>query len=573
MKRIWQVATPITDEYQNKFPEVNPIILQLLYNRGLHTQAAVDEFTNPDYGQDSHDPFLFRHMHVAVDRIMAAIAAGEQITVHGDYDADGVSATVVMVSVLHALGANVDVYIPHRMTEGYGLNDNTIDELSDKGTKLIITVDCGISNKAEVDRAKATGIDVIVTDHHEEPPELPDALAIINPSVAADSYPFRKLAGSGVAFKVAQALVQQDNGTKLKEGFEKWLLDVVAIGTIADMVPLVGENRTMAKYGLVVLRKTKRPGLQALAEVARLRLSSIDSSGVAFGIVPRLNAAGRIDHANTAYELLITEDPTEAQSVAENLEANNKKRQRMTERMVGESKKQIGDPGDQKILFAMGENWSAGLVGLVAGRLMDQFDRPVLVMGNRDGEIMGSGRSIPAFDITAGLVKSREYLDRYGGHAAACGFTLKPGAYDDFVQSMTKLASAAISSEDMAKRLTIDARIPLSDISWEIINTLEQFEPFGQGNPQVRLLAEGLTVDDFEKVGTDGKHLRMQVSQGDSHKKIIAFGFGQTWGNELKLGDVVDAVFELSVNEWNGNREMQLKLVDMKHSQAYYEHD
>lgn len=567
MKRIWQVTEPITDEYKNSFPEVHPIILQLLYNRGLRDQARIDEFTNPDYGQDSHNPFLFRHMRVAVDRIFTAIKAGEKITVHGDYDADGVSATVVMVEVLRALGADVCVYIPHRMTEGYGLNENTVDELAANGTRLIITVDCGISNKAEVAVAKEKGIDCIITDHHEEPPELPEALAIINPSVAADNYPFRTLAGSGVAFKVAQALVQQDNGEKLKEGFEKWLLDVVAIGTIADMVPLVGENRTMAKYGLVVLRKTKRPGLRALATASRLQLSSIDSSGVAFGIVPRLNAAGRIDHANTAYQLLITEDPTEARSVAEHLEEDNKKRQRMTERMVAESKKQIGNPGDQRILFAMGNDWSAGLVGLVAGRLMDQFERPVLVMGNRDGEIMGSGRSIPAFDITAGLVKSREYLDRYGGHAAACGFTLKPGVYENFVKRMSELAQEAITPEAMVKRLSIDSRIRLSDISWEIINALEQFEPFGQGNPAVRFLGEGLVVDDFQKVGRDGKHLRMMVSQDGQTKKIIAFGFGQSWGNVLKLGDMIDVVFELSVNEWNGHREMQLKLIDMKHTQ------
>ncbi len=564
MKRVWQVAEKISDEYKNKFPEVNPVILQLLYNRGLTTQAAIDEFTNPDYGQDSHDPFLFRQMRGAVDRILAAIANGEKITVHGDYDADGVSATVIMVSTLQALGADVDVYIPNRMSEGYGLNDSTVTELAQRKTKLIITVDCGISNKAEIALARKHGMDVIVTDHHEEPPELPDALAIINPSVSADTYPFRHLAGSGVAFKVAQALVQADTDQKLKEGFEKWLLDVVAIGTIADMVPLIGENRTMARYGLIVLRKTRRPGLQALAEVARLKLESLNSGGVAFGIVPRLNAAGRIDHANTAYELLMTEDPAEAQTVAENLEASNKERQRMTERMVQESKKQIGDPGNKKILFAIGDDWSPGLVGLTAGRLMDQFDRPVLVMGDREGEIMGSGRSIAAFDITAALVQSREYLDRYGGHAAACGFTLKPDSYDAFTARIAELAESQITDADMVKHLSIDARVSLSDITWEVINQLEGFEPFGQGNPPVRLLAERLTVDDFQKVGADGKHLRMQVSQHDRHKKIIAFGFGQSWGNELKLGDQIDAVFELSVNEWNGNREMQLKLIDMK---------
>ncbi|MFZ6035930.1 MAG: single-stranded-DNA-specific exonuclease RecJ [Patescibacteria group bacterium] len=564
MSKIWQIAPPISEDVRNAFPEVLPLVLQLLHNRGLKTQREIDEFLNPDYGENTHDPFLFRHMDRAVQRIMTAIQRGERITVHGDYDADGVCATVIAVSVLRALGADVTVYIPHRMTEGYGLNANTVNELAAQGTTVIVTVDCGVSNKAEVVQAQQRGIDVIITDHHEEPPELPPAYAIINPSVAADTYPFRTLAGSGVAFKLAQALVRRDGGVKLKEGFEKWLLDVVAIGTIADMVPLVGENRTLAKYGLIVLQKTKRLGLRALAEYSRFPLESVDSAGVAFGIVPRLNAAGRIDHANTAFELLMCEDTGEAQRVAESLEKNNKERQRMTEQMVQESKRQLGDVGDERILFAIGDDWSAGLVGLVAGRLMDHYDRPVIVMGNRGGEIMGSGRSIAPFDITAALVKSRAYLDRYGGHASACGFTLKPGMLEQFKASMRSLAGQAISPHDMTKRLAIDAAVSLGDITWDIVTALEGFEPFGQGNPAVRFAARQLRVADFQKVGTDGKHLRLHVEQDGVTKKLIAFGYGNSWGNELAIGDMIDAVFELAVNEWNGNRELQLKLVDIQ---------
>ncbi|MCH7492269.1 single-stranded-DNA-specific exonuclease RecJ [Patescibacteria group bacterium] len=564
MDRKWIVAKKITEEFKHQFPEINPIILQLFYNRGLKSQEAIDEFTNPDYGRDVHDPFLFRDMKKAVARIFKAIENKELITIHGDYDADGVSATVILVSIFKALDMKVDVYIPHRMSEGYGLNKNTVEELSNKGTKLIITVDCGISNKAEVELATKLGIDVIITDHHEEPPKLPRAIALINPSMSEEKYPFKKLSGTGVAFKLAQAIVKHDGGKKLKEGIEKWLLDVVAIGTIADMVPLTGENRTLVKYGLKVLHKTRRRGIRELVNTTHLKLETLDSNGVAFGIVPRLNAAGRVDHANTAYELLMVEGVEESKKAAEGLEKNNKLRQKMTEKMVYESKKQIGEVGERKILFAMKEEWSAGLVGLVAGRLSDFYNRPVLIMGVREGEVIGSGRSIPAFDITAALVKSSEYLNRYGGHAAACGFTVKAGQLDQFKDKMAGLADQLIKDDNMQPRLPIDGEAKLSDIGWDLVKQLDDFEPFGMGNSQVYFVTYGLAVEDLQKVGNDGKHLRLMVKQGEATKKIIAFGFGRTWGNQLKIGDMIDAVYEVSVNEWNGRRELQLKLVDLK---------
>lgn len=566
MKRTWQLAEKITQDFKNQFPEINPIVLQLLYNRGRTTQAEIDEFLNPDYGQDIHDPFLFREMGKAVDRIFQAIEAKELITVHGDYDADGVCATVIVTSVLKALGASVNVYIPHRMSEGYGLNSKSVAELAKQGTKLIVTVDCGISNHLEIDEARVLGVDVVVTDHHEAPPKLPRAVALVNPNVPGETYPFKKLAGSGVAFKLAQAIISRDQGKRVRDGFEKWLLDLVAIGTIGDCVPLVGENRTLSRYGLVVLRKTKLVGLRELAEHARINLESVDSIGVSFGIVPRLNAAGRIDHANTAYELLSTVDEAHAAEVAEKLEGTNKQRQRTTEQMLNESKRQVGQVGDERLLHAIGPGWSAGLVGLVAGRLMDEYSRPVLVMGERDGEVVGSGRSIPAFDVTAALIKSSEYLDRYGGHAAACGFTVKHGQAQAFIEKMKALAAAAITPQDMVKRLFIDAELKLKSVEWDLVAQLEGFEPFGEGNKAVRFLSTAVEVTDLQKVGADSKHLRLVVQQGGDSRKLIAFGSGQTWGNELKIGDMIDVVYELSIHEWNGNRDLQLKLVDLRFS-------
>lgn len=567
MTKKWLVAKKIGEDLKKQFPEIDPVALQLLNNRGLATQQSIDEFLHPDYGRDVHDPFAFRDMDRAVMRISKAIAAGEKITVHGDYDADGVSATAIMVTVLKALGAQIHVHIPHRSLEGYGLSEKTVHELDKNGTKLIVTVDCGIASQKEVALANSKGIDVIVTDHHEQQPELPPAFAIINPQVEESGYPFRGLSGSGVAFKLAHALCIRDGGKRLKEGFEKWLLDLVAIGTITDCMPILGENRTLVKYGLVVLRKTRRLGIQELVKQIGITQESLDSNAVGFMIGPRLNAAGRLEHANTAYELLLTEDREEAERIAVGLGKTNQDRQRMTEKIVSLAKKQIGEVKDEKILFAIGDGWIPGIVGLVAGRLLEEYSRPVLIMGAKEnGEIVGSGRSIPSFDVTRALIETRDLLDHFGGHAVACGFSLSSGKLDDFKKRMTKLAEAKIKTGDMVKCIQIDTEVRLKEVNWGLVELLNQFEPFGEDNTQPRFVAYGLTVMDLQKVGNDGKHLRLVVKHDEEIEKIIAFGIGNTWGNQLKIGDVVDVVFELSIHEWNGNREIQLKLVDIKNS-------
>ncbi len=567
MKKKWLVVKSITDELKNKFPEINPIILQLLHNRKLETQEAIDEFLNPDYGQDIHDPFLFQDMKKAVDRIFSAIENGEKITVHGDYDADGVCASAVAVLTLQALGADVNVYIPHRMTEGYGLNDNTVDELEKIGTKLVVTVDCGIANKDEIKHAGNKGIDVIVTDHHVEPPEIPDAFAIINPHLSREEYPFKLLAGAGVAFKLAQALIQQDGGKKIKDGFEKWLLDLVAIGTIGDMVPLIGENRTLCRYGMIVTRKSRRVGIHALVESSRFELEDIDTYNLSFGIVPRLNAAGRLDHANTAYKLLITDDSAEAKELAKDLEETNKERQRITEKLMKASREQVEVSDDKKLLYAIGEGWELGVVGLVAGRLSDEFSRPALVMGIRGDEVVGSGRSIPSFDITEALVGCRNLLERFGGHAAACGFTLQRKNVDSFIECMEKTAQQQITDEQLVKSIQIDVALSLADVSWELVESLETFEPFGTGNTRSRFVTYGLEITELRTVGKGDKHMKLVVRQGDTYRKIIAFGFSEQWKDQLNVGDSIDGVYEASFNEWNGNRELQLKLLDVRLSE------
>jgi single-stranded-DNA-specific exonuclease len=576
----WKIAEPISEEFRNKFPEIDPVILQLLANRGIKTQEQIDEFLYPDYGPDIHDPFLFLDMEKAVERVFRAVEKGEKITVHGDYDADGVCSALIVVSTLEALGAKVEVYLPHRELEGYGLNMQTVLEFGKRGVNLIITTDCGISNREEIKRAVRLGMEVIVTDHHAEPPNLPEeAFAIINPHLAREKYPFRDLSGAGVAFKFAQAILRGQKVRKLEnqkmmiddpEAFEKWLLDLTAIATIADIVPLLGENRTIVKYGLIVLNKTKRLGLKKLIDSLSLNKAKLlDARNVAFQIGPRLNAAGRIDHANQAYELLKTSDENEVDKLVAALNKTNEERQTLSERVTAEAKEKIGEEvGERKVLFALGEGWPIGIVGLVAGKIADNFWRPTFVMTEREGKIEGSGRSIPDFDIMAGLHEAKEFLARYGGHAGACGFTLRNKRdYKNFKKALEQAAERQLAGRELAPTLDIDAEVKLEKINWELFELLEKFSPFGKGNERPRYLGRGLTVESFEGVGNNGNHLRINLSHNNGlRKKFIGFCFGD-WCEKLKAGDKIDVVFEVDVNEWNGNRELQMKIIDLKHSE------
>lgn len=571
MLKKWQIAPPISAEFINQFPEIPPLVLQLMHNRGLLTQKAIDEFLNPDYGQDIFDPFLFKDMAKAVAEIFSTIEKKEKIVVYGDYDADGVCGLVILTETLSALGGQVEVYIPHREKEGYGLNLAAVQELAKAGNKLIITTDCGVTNLKETALANELGLRVIITDHHQPAPELPPALALINPKVVGEEYPFTELAGVGVAYKLVQALVEEDKknspvgGKKLLAGFEKWLLDLVAIGTIADISPLLGENRTIVKYGLVVLNKTRRLGLKILIEEAGLE-GEINTQNIAFQLAPRFNAAGRLNHANVVYKMLTTASSKEARSLAEELNRTNQERQRLTDQIITEIRNAWGEiDAKEKVLFAIGDSWPVGVVGLVAGKLCDEFYRPVLVMTRLSGQITGSGRSIAEFNITDALAKANGLLSRFGGHSQACGFTIeKEESLEKFKAKLIKVAEKELKGKDLSPRLEVDAAVPLKEINWDIFEQLAKFEPFGEDNKQPRFLALGEEVFNFQPVGNDGKHLRIFL-KGDIGKiyKTIGFCFGN-WCQKLKVGDKIDIVFEVDVNEWNGNRELQFKIVDLR---------
>mgnify|MGYP003966001361 FL=1 len=563
MSYIWKLPQKPSKEFIDKFPELHPIVVQLLYNRNLKTQKEIDEFLSPDYSKDVHDPHLFKDMEKACQRIYKAIKNKELITVYGDYDADGVSSAVILRSVLKNLKANVEVYLPHRAKEGYGLNKKAVEELAKK-SKVVITCDCGISNYEEVDIANEKGLDVIITDHHTVPEKLPKALAIIHPQVD-EKYPFKFLAGGGVAFKLAQALLshaKNDLSAKEKEINEKWLLDMVALATVADMVPLLGENRTLVKYGMLVLKKTQRLGMKKLIEIANLDVSKIDTRSIGFSLAPRINAAGRMDHANLAYYLMIEEDEDKAIQLAKDLNQSNLDRQKLTERIVREAKAQKINEDDSLLTF-YNPDWSSGLTGLVAGRLAREHSRPVFVMTKVDENIVGSGRSVPEFNIIEALQDNEELLIKYGGHPQACGFSMDPVKQEEFIKVMKENAANKLKDVQFISKLEVELGIDFEDISWDLVDLLEKFRPYGQKNPEPLFMSTGLSVTSLRQVGNDGKHLKLEVSKGNKKKGAIAFGMGKM---SLELGDKIDIVYNLSINQWNGNREIQLIIKDIKNN-------
>ena len=568
---------PVGTELEEKFPEISPIILQLLYNRKLTEQRDIDAFLSANYDDYIHDPFLFKDMESALERLFSAVRNREKVMIYGDYDADGVCSTTILWKALQALGLESDTYIPFREGEGYGLNQAVAERITTQGYQLVITVDCGISNAKEITYLKEQGIETIVLDHHEEPLARPPALAIINPSLSDSGYPPIRLCAAGVAYKFVQAIISyQDkinSPVKLPDGFDKWLLDLVAIATVGDIMPLIDENRIFVKYGLMVLSKTRNLGLARLMEMINNK-NELDAEYLGWRIVPRLNAAGRINHASVAFNLLVAKDEAEADKWVECLEKNNRDRQQITEKIVSEAVAKLEDLTDeQKIIFIAGDGWPAGVVGLVAGKLSDRYHRPALVFArneeNGSVKYSGSGRSIEEFDITAGLKECHEFLARYGGHPQACGLTiLGEDNYLKFKDKMSLLAAEKLTGVVLIPAINIEAEIRLSDINWQLLDELDKFEPFGEANERPLFSAKKLIIEQAQTVGADGKHLKVQVSQEGSPNihKLIGFSFGD-WCAKLSAGEEIDIIFELGVNEWNGNREIQLKIVDLRKSE------
>ncbi len=567
----WNLAKAITDKELEQYPEVNPVVLQLLFNRNLQNQKELDEFMTPEYSQDIHDPYLFNDMQKAVDRLIKAKKNKERVCIFGDYDVDGVCGSVVLASALKELGIRYFSYIPHRDKEGYGLNELAVNRISKEKANLIITVDCGISNSDEVTLAKKLGIDTIITDHHDMPKVLPDTVATVHCRLPGENYPFKMLSGGGTAFKLAQGLFRAKEfklNEKDIESKEKWLLDLVALSTIGDMMTLVGENRTFVKYGLVVLQKTKRLGLQKLYEGAGIEKDKISTQVVGWQINPRINAAGRLEHANLAFDLLTTENVEQAIMMAHLLNQSNIARQKATESSVTEALNQIKkeyeeDKVPKQALVVFSEDWPAGIVGLVAGRLARKYYRPVYAITKVGNKYTGSGRGITGFDVTEALHNSAKLLMKFGGHVGACGFSLEPENLDKFKKELEEYSNKELSKIDLIPSIEVEAEIDLKDFTWELFEAIEKFEPFGEGNEEPNFLIKGVNVKDWKTVGSDSKHLRLFLNKNGMSRKAIAFGLGE-WAKELKLNSQVDIICKIGVNEWNGNRELQMTIQDMR---------
>lgn len=568
MQKKWQIAKKITQEFIDKFPEINPVILQLLYSRGITEQEKIDEFLNPDY-EKLHSPFLFSDIKKTIARIKKTISKNEKIFVYGDYDADGVTSSALLISCLKKIGADCDIYIPHRENEGYGLNNEAIKTISGKDAKLIITVDCGISDFQEVEFAKDLGIEIIITDHHAPPKKLPKCL-ILNPQ-ADKNYPFKELAGVGVAFKLSQALLKEFAEEKKFSAvvFEKWLLDLVAIGTIADCVPLLGENRIITKYGLIVLNKTKRAGLKTLIKKATINKDTLDSYNVSFQLSPRINAAGRMNHANAAYKLLVSKSLEKAENLADELNKTNSDRQKLTDRITNEVISEIGDNPDKKAVILLKNECLIGILGLIAGKITSLYNRPSLILTEKNNKIVGSGRSIPKFNIIEALENLKDLFSNFGGHSQACGFTLKDKKiFPEFQKRFLELINEKLQNKDLLPIINIAAEIKLSQITWQVFDELNKFRPFGQANQQPIFLTRNLKVLSSKEVGQNGNHLKIFVN---SHNEQVArnldcigFGIAKNWRGNLKAGNFIDLAYNIDENRWNGNRELQLKVVDLR---------
>lgn len=563
----WKIAKTAPREFFKKFPEYSPIVSQLLYNRGITTQALVDEFVNPDYDQDLHDPFLMTDMDRGVTRILQALTRKEKILVHGDYDADGVSGAVLLFDVLRGLKSEVDVFLPSRQEGGYGMNPEAIKKFKKDGVNLILSVDCGITNVAEVALAKKLGMDVVVTDHHTVLEKIPDADAVINPSRPGDKYPFKQLAGVGVAFKMVQALKQKlPAGQKLAQS-EKWYLDLVAVGTVADCAPIIGENRTLVKYGLQVLARTKRAGLRSLMERSQVDLSDLDTYDIGFRIGPRLNAAGRLKHSQIAFDLLMAASGAKAMSLAQQLDLINRQRQVITDKFMKEAETQIGEVTDEKsLLVAYSENWPSGVVGLVAGKLCERHARPVLILEKKKSFSVGSARSTAKFNIIEAIRLCDDLLDKHGGHSQAAGCTVPNENLEVFARRLKEMAKKKLTPDDLRSELMIDGILNPAQINWELHDSLRLFEPHGFSNEKPRFVSKRLQVAGVRAVGNLGKHLKLDLRAPEAPAKVIpaiAFGFGEMV-NRINFQDTVDVAYELEANEWNGHRELQLNILDIR---------
>jgi len=543
--------------------DILPVTAQMLINRGFVDKDAAFLFLSPGL-KDLHDPFLLSGMLDGVDRLIEAVRDGEKIAIYGDYDVDGTTSTALLHLFFKEIGVETACYIPQRLVEGYGLNKGAIEQLAGDGIKVIITVDCGISDSEEVAYATSLGVDVIITDHHEVPEVLPEAVAIINPLKKDSKFPFKGLAGVGVAFNLVIALrsgfkeagIIEGDGPNLKR-----FLDIVSIGTVADVVPLVDENRVLVSYGLSELNNTKRVGLRALVDVTNVRMGQITSEKIAFQLAPRINAAGRLDRADLALRLIITDNAQEAVELAIKLDKENTARQRIEERIRIEATEMVEQAGcfaGDKAIVLYSDNWHAGVIGIVASRLAEKYQRPVAMIAI-DGPVgKGSLRSVSGVSVIDGLHAAAGTLERYGGHKAAAGLTVDKERVEEFRDAFIGYMNSSLTDDDLRPALRLDGEVALDELDSRFVAEIEKFSPFGRANEKPLLCASKAEVINSEIVGV--KHLKLRIRQNGRKKDAIAFGKAALH----PLKGVFDIAFCPYMDEWNGVRSLRLNVKDLK---------
>jgi len=553
----WKILPPAPDEYLNA-SDPSPLIAQLLYNRGVKSEE-IGPFLSADRRLEGN-PLLLPDISQAVSRVYKAVLAQEKIAVYGDFDVDGVTATVILAEGLSWLGAEVIPYIPDRFNEGHGLKISALEKLQSQGADLVITVDCGVTDLTEVKQAQEVGIDVIITDHHIPLGSLPQAIAVVDPKRKDSVYPYPDLAGAGVAFKLLQALFHKDSR-------EKWLsrlMDLVVLATITDLVTLVGENRYLVQEGLRELNNSSRVGIQEMVKLARLKPGELDAKDISWTLGPRLNAAGRMDNASTSYQLLTTQSPEEARLLALELEGKNAERQKLTNEVLSRAREKLAAKLHLPVLMDGDESYSIGVIGLVAGKLADEFYKPTIIISLGPELCQGSCRSIPEFDVAAALEECHNLLTTFGGHPLAAGFTVTRQNLAQLEERITGLATDQLGHLDLRPEIVIDAELPLSTFSGETFNLMQKLSPFGRGNPQPTFLTRHVEVIECRNFGNQGEWLRLKLKQASVTWQAVDFESQRT---REEIPSHIDIVYNLEKSRWNGEEVLGLNLRDFAPAQ------
>jgi single-stranded-DNA-specific exonuclease len=567
--RRWIMPLPLREDRVAALSESVGLpddVCRVLLRRGIDSSEEARGFLRPHLSS-IHSPHDLPDMNAAVERIESALAGDEVILVHGDYDADGMSAAALLTLGLREVGGTVEPFVPHRTRDGYDLSEAGIQRASEVGASLIVTADCGVTALAAVEKAASVGIDVVITDHHRPGGEIPGAVAVVNPMLASSRYPFRDLAGVGVAFKLLSALYERAGVDA--PGLNQHL-DLVAVGTVADQMPLTGENRVLVRAGLRALERSRKPGIRALLASAGISPDErIEAEHVSFRLAPRLNSVGRMAEADSGLRLLLATDPREAERLADHLERQNAERRLTDARVYEDVEKQVRSrlSDEDRAVVTWGDDWHPGVIGIVASRLVESYNRPAIVI-SFDGDVgRGSGRSIDGFHLFNALQECESILERFGGHKMAAGLTVRREHVEELATRLQEHARSELSDREPVQELRLDLEVPVQRLGGDLLRWLSHLAPFGSGNPTPILMVRGVTLDRPTRVGNDGGHLRLQLAGDGQRIPAIAFGMGRRL-HEARAAERADVALEIAENSWNGRREVQARVLDFRPTES-----